>query len=147
MGLSENVTALATRVGQEIKAVRAEITSALAGKASTVHNHGASQITSGTIDINRLPVGSDVTKVASGDDPRFVPAGPSPASILNIGSRPGQTHFSLQYARSADSAAVATKHKSKYGAEVTLVYKHALKGYAAKLTSSAGASEPRSPKR
>lgn len=39
MSLSSLVNALATRVGQEIKAVRAEVVSALAGKASTSHTH------------------------------------------------------------------------------------------------------------
>jgi subtilisin len=36
-----------------------------------------------------------------------------------------------------DAAAVATRHEQKYGAEVSLVYRHALKGYAAKLSTSA----------
>jgi hypothetical protein len=35
-----------------------------------------------------------------------------------------------------DSAAVAAKDHGKYGAEVSQVYKHALKGYAATLTPS-----------
>ena len=40
----------------------------------------------------------------------------------------------------SDSAAVASKHKQKHGAELSFVYKHALKGYAAKLSAKAFAA-------
>jgi hypothetical protein len=54
MSLSSAVTDLATRIGQEIKAVRAEIVSALAGKASVTHaathaTAGADPVTPGAI--------------------------------------------------------------------------------------------------
>jgi subtilisin len=40
----------------------------------------------------------------------------------------------------SNASSVAAKHARKYGAEVSFVYKHALKGYAAKLSASAHAS-------
>lgn len=41
MSLSSLVNALATRIGQEIKTVRAEVASALAGKSDTSHGHAS----------------------------------------------------------------------------------------------------------
>lgn len=54
MSLSSAVSALATRIGQEIKAVRAEVAAALAGKASTSHaathaSAGSDPVTPGAI--------------------------------------------------------------------------------------------------
>jgi hypothetical protein len=39
--------------------------------AAASHNHAASEITSGTIDVARLPVGTGSTQVAAGNDSRF----------------------------------------------------------------------------
>ncbi|WIC89797.1 tail fiber protein [Gordonia phage Sapo] len=44
---------------------------ALNGKANTSHNHSASQVTSGTFDYARLPVGTGPNTVAAGDDARL----------------------------------------------------------------------------
>jgi subtilisin family serine protease len=54
------------------------------------------------------------------------------------GAIPGQYIVVLK--DGSDSAAVAAKHGKKYGADVSFVYKHALKGYAAKLSASGKAA-------
>lgn len=77
--------------------------------AALSHNHAGEAITSGTVATARLSVGTTAGTVAAGDDSRFdaavaIPPGPSPASILNIGTRSGQTHFGLQVARDGDAS-------------------------------------------
>ncbi|UAK38458.1 hypothetical protein K8O93_01235 [Gordonia bronchialis] len=47
---------------------------ALDGKANTSHAHSATDITSGTLDVARLPVGTGSTQVAAGNDGRFADA-------------------------------------------------------------------------
>ena len=47
---------------------------------------------------------------------------------------PGGGQYIVVLKSGSDSVAVATKHKQKYGAELSQVYKHALKGYAATLS-------------
>ena len=49
------------------------------------------------------------------------------------GASPGVGSYIVVLKSGTDSVAVAAKHKQRYGAEVSHVYKHALKGYAAKL--------------
>ena len=60
MSLSGNVSLLATRIGQEIKAVRAEIVSALAGKVNTSllgADSGVAQLDSnGMLEPNQRPI-------------------------------------------------------------------------------------------
>jgi subtilisin len=59
------------------------------------------------------------------------------AATVGLGSAqagPGVGDYIVVLKSGNDSAAVAAKHKQRYGAEVSFVYKHALKGYAAKLS-------------
>jgi subtilisin family serine protease len=56
------------------------------------------------------------------------------------GASPEVGNYIVVLKNVSDPAAVATKHKQKYGAEVVFVYKHALKGYTAKLSATALAS-------
>lgn len=49
----------------------ASVTTALAGKADASHNHAASAIASGTLDIARIPTGTTSTTVPFGNDSRF----------------------------------------------------------------------------
>jgi hypothetical protein len=72
----------------------------------TVHNHSASQITSGTINYALLPVGSSSGQVAAGDhnhDGSDIVSGTISTSHLNVGSLPGQvaagnhTHASTDF--------------------------------------------------
>lgn len=89
--------------------------------AALAHAHAGADITSGTVAYARLPVGTAASTVAAGDDSRLtsptgvVPAGPSPASILNIGTRSGQTHFGLQMARDGDASST-TKSQAEVAA-------------------------------
>lgn len=90
--------------------------------AALSHAHAGADITSGTVAYARLPVGATTSTVAAGDDSRFgaanVPPGPSPASVLNIGTRDGQTHFGLQMARDGDpSATIKTQAEIAAGFE------------------------------
>lgn len=90
--------------------------------AALSHAHAGADITSGTVAYARLPVGTTTSTVAAGDDSRFgaanVPPGPSPASVLNIGTRDGQTHFGLQMARDGDpSATIKTQAEVAAGFE------------------------------
>lgn len=48
-------------------ATTAALSSGLAAKADTSHNHSADQITSGTLDIARIPTGTTAGSVATGD--------------------------------------------------------------------------------
>src|SRR5690606_2278853 len=63
MSLSSNVSALAVRVAEEFNTVRDEV----AGKADAEHQHSAADITSGTLDIGRIPTGSSSSTVALGN--------------------------------------------------------------------------------
>ena len=53
------------------------------------------------------------------------------------GAPPGAQSYVVVLKDGADAAAVSMKHKERYGAELSHVYKHALKGYAAQLNRSA----------
>ncbi len=60
--------------------------------APTTHNHAASQITSGTMDINRLPVGTTSGTVASGahtHDGSHIASGTVPYARLPVGTTSG----------------------------------------------------------
>ncbi len=48
---------------------------------------------------------------------------------------PGGGNYIVVLRGGADSVAIAASHKQNYGAELTHVYKHALRGYAAKLSA------------
>jgi len=71
MVLTSEVAELATRIGQEIKAVYSQ----LAGKAAATHTHAAGDVASGTLAIARLPVAangtSSTTAVPRADDSRL----------------------------------------------------------------------------
>mgnify|MGYP006188521723 CR=1 FL=1 len=76
MSLSSNVTALATRIGQEIKAVRTEITSALSGYVPTTRTVSAGTGLSGGGDLsaNRslaVSYGTTAGTAAQGNDARL----------------------------------------------------------------------------
>ena len=58
---------------------------------------------------------------------------------------PGGGDYIVVLRNGADSAAIAARHKQKYGAELTHVYKHALKGYAAKLDANGVAAAKADP--
>lgn len=62
----------------------------------------------------------------------------SPGGASAAGTIPGQYIVVLK--NGTDASALAAKHGKKYGADVSYVYKHALRGYAAKLSSGALAS-------
>ncbi|QPX62261.1 tail protein [Gordonia phage Lamberg] len=57
------------------------IDTALAGKSNVGHTHSASEITSGTLDVARLPVGTGSTQVAAGNDSRIVNAVPNTRTV------------------------------------------------------------------
>ena len=59
-----------------VKPVSTAQQAALDGKANTAHAHAASDITSGHLDVARLPVGTSGTQVAAGNDSRFTDARP-----------------------------------------------------------------------
>jgi subtilisin len=65
-------------------------------------------------------------------------ASPSAASASEAGVVPGQYIVVLKGGSS--TLATVEKHKRKYGADVSQIYTHALKGYAAKLSDSAVAA-------
>jgi subtilisin len=60
---------------------------------------------------------------------------PVVAGETSAGAIPGRYIVVLK--DGSDPAAIATKHRQQYGAEVSHVYRYALKGYAAKLSASA----------
>lgn len=100
MSLATQVTALATRIATEIKAVRVEI----AGRAPTSHTHAAANVNSGVLDQARVPnvtsapytqtFGSIITidaslgnnvKVTATSNPTFnVPTNPTDGQMLMI---------------------------------------------------------------
>ncbi|QFG13462.1 tail protein [Gordonia phage Powerball] len=60
---------------------KGQMDSALAGKANSGHTHSADDITSGTLAIGRLPVGTDANSVARGNDSRITGAVPNTRTI------------------------------------------------------------------
>ena len=58
---------------------------------------------------------------------------------------PGGGDYIVVLRSGADSVAIAARHKQKYGAELTHVYKHALRGYAAKLDAAGVAAAKADP--
>jgi subtilisin len=75
----------------------------------------------------RIAVGALLIAAFAGSGPPFAD-GTTAAGAIS-----GQYIVVLE---DGDAAAVASEHKQKYGAEVSSVYTHALKGYAAKLSPS-----------
>ena len=75
---------------------------------------------------------------------RFVALGVLALASIFIAAAQGAPQASGEYIvvlkDGTDSAAIASKHKAKYGAEVSLVYKHALKGYAAHMPPAAASA-------
>jgi subtilisin len=70
------------------------------------------------------------------------------AATVGLGSAqagPEGGNYIVVLRSSADSAAIAASHKQKYRAELTHVYKHALKGYAAKLSADGVAAAKADP--
>jgi subtilisin len=62
------------------------------------------------------------------------------AVTVGLGSAqagPGSGDYIVVLKGGTDSIAIAAKHKQKYGADLSHVYKHALKGYAATLSAQA----------
>lgn len=94
-----------------------DLVSDLAGKAASSHAHAAGDTTSGTFNIARIPTGTSSstvalgnhthssaaahasTHLADGSDPLPIPGGVTPATILNLGLKPGQGRFKVQIAR------------------------------------------------
>lgn len=56
------------------------------GAADAVHNHTAAEITDGTLDLGRLPVGTSGQSVAAGNDARFPPSGGTSGQVLTKAS-------------------------------------------------------------
>ena len=67
MTLASVISDLATRLGVEFKAIRAEAVTALSGKASTTHNHAAADTNSGAFALARIPTGTSSSTVSLGD--------------------------------------------------------------------------------
>src|SRR5690606_8135774 len=63
MTAAGDIDLLATRVAEEFNTVRGEV----AGKADAGHQHSAADITSGTLNIARIPTGSSSSTVALGN--------------------------------------------------------------------------------
>ena len=84
---------------------------ALSGKAPTAHTHAAADITSGTIDVARLPVGSGASQVAAGNDSRITGAVPNTRSVTagtglsGGGDLTANRTLSVQYGTTAGTAA------------------------------------------
>ncbi|EAS0269348.1 hypothetical protein E7939_21895 [Salmonella enterica] len=62
-------------------ATKGYVDTSLGGKAPTAHTHAAADITSGTLDVARLPVGTSGTTVAAGNDSRITGAVPNTRSV------------------------------------------------------------------
>lgn len=71
------------------------------GAADAVHNHSTADITEGTLEPARLPIGTSGQSVAAGNDSRFPPAGGSGGQVLTKAS--GSNHAMVW----ADSAGAA----------------------------------------
>lgn len=73
--LSVGTVAATVAAGDDSRIVGAaqatDMTTALAGKANTVHQHAGADITSGTVPYARLPVGTTASTVAAGNDTRI----------------------------------------------------------------------------
>jgi len=67
MTLASVISDLATRLGVEFKAIRAEAVTALSGKANTSHNHAAADTNSGAFALARIPTGTSSSTVSLGD--------------------------------------------------------------------------------
>lgn len=76
------------------KPVSAAQQAALDGKANTAHAHAASDITSGTLDVARLPVGTSGTQVAAGNDSRITGAVQTSRTISTTGGLSGGGNLS-----------------------------------------------------
>jgi hypothetical protein len=85
------------------------LTPADIGAASALHAHSASDVTSGTLDIARLPVGTGSTQVAAGNDARFSDARTptSHASSHQIGGSDALTNV-------VDSPSQITSNQNDY---------------------------------
>lgn len=83
----------------------------LSGKSDTGHAHDAGDITSGTLDIARLPVGTGSTQVAAGNDSRITGAVPNTRSVTagtglsGGGDLTANRTLSVQYGTTAGTAA------------------------------------------
>lgn len=76
------------------KPVSAAQQAALDGKANTAHAHAASDITSGTLDVARLPVGTSGSQVAAGNDSRITGAVQTSRTISTTGGLSGGGNLS-----------------------------------------------------
>ncbi|QFG08093.1 minor tail protein [Gordonia phage PCoral7] len=92
-------------------ATKAYVDTGLGGKAATAHSHAASDITSGILDVARLPVGTGSTQVAAGNDSRIVNAVPNTRAVnAGTGLDGGGTldasrTLSVKYGNTAGTAA------------------------------------------
>lgn len=82
MSLSSGVAALATRIAVEFNAIR----TALSGKAATSHVHAAADVSSGTLDVARVPTGSTGSTVALGNHTHsYQPSSADLTAIAGLG--------------------------------------------------------------
>lgn len=79
-------------VGDVPQAQVTGLVAGLAGKAATVHNHAGSEITSGTVNIARIPTGTTGSTVPFGNDARFsdsrAPSGTAGGSLAGTYPNP-----------------------------------------------------------
>lgn len=92
-------------------ATKGYVDTSLGGKAPTAHTHAAADITSGTLDVARLPVGTSGTTVAAGNDSRITGAVPNTRSVSagtglsGGGDLTTNRTLSVQYGTTAGTAA------------------------------------------
>jgi hypothetical protein len=102
------------------------VVTALAGKAASSHTHAASDLTSGTINYARLPVGTGSTQVAQGshthDDRYFTEseinsklAGKSDTSHSHAYASTNHNHDSRYYTEAEVQSLLASRPAFKYG--------------------------------
>ena len=92
-------------------ASKGQLDTGLSGKSDTGHSHAANAITSGTLDVARLPVGTAAGTVAAGDDPRITGAVPNTRSVSagtglsGGGDLTANRTLAVQYGTTAGTAA------------------------------------------
>lgn len=92
MSLATQISSLASRIAQEVKAVRSELASGLAGKASTSHTHAISSLSDAAIS---APSSGQVLSYNGTAWANATPSAPSMATGTSFPSSPtaGQQFF------------------------------------------------------
>ena len=98
------------------------LTSDLSAKANMTHSHTAADVSSGTLDIARIPTGNTVNTVALGNHQHSVAEISNLQNILNSKADTSHTHTANQITDFNDKTAAVIGDRLKAGSNVSISY-------------------------